>query len=88
MAISSLSLIYQGEAKAAKGGNSVDHGGGPGNSQGRGNSQGAGNSLGLRLDLIKAENASDTARLHAAHESAVVLADPDHYLDGHDHNTD
>ena len=34
---------------------------------------------GMRSDLTKAENASDNARKHAAHNSAVILADPTHY---------
>ena len=76
IALSSLSLSYHGQAIAgrASGG---EHGGGAGNSDGRGKSQGAGNSLGDRADLIKAMNASDTARDHAADESAVILAIPD-----------
>ena len=61
------------------------HGGGAGNSQGRG----AGNSLGERSDLIKARNASDIARMHAAEGSAVKLAeDPDYYLLEHTHDAD
>ena len=75
IALSSLSLSYHDQAIAgrASGG---DHGGGVGNSEGRGNSQGAGNLLGDRADLVKAMNASDTARMHAADESAVILAIP------------
>ena len=46
-------------------------------SEGRGNSQGAGFSLGILSELIKAMNASDTAWMHAAPESAVILAIPD-----------
>ena len=81
--LSSLGAIaYHGEAIAN--GNSGGHGGGAGNSQGRG----AGNSLGERSDLLKAENAADVAREHAAHESAVILAYPEHYSDGHTHDAD
>ncbi len=68
--LSSLSTItYHGEAIGGA------RGGGAGNSQGKG----AGNSIGKRSDLTKAENASDNARKHAAHNSAVILADPTHY---------
>jgi hypothetical protein len=84
--LSSLSAItYHGEAIGGTrgGGAGNSQGGGAGNSQGKGagNSQGkgAGNSIGMRSDLTKAENASDNARKHAAHNSAVILADPTHY---------
>jgi len=81
--LSSLGAIaYQGEAFANA--NSGDHGGGAGNSDGRG----ARNSLGERSRLIKAENASDVAREHASHDSAVILAYPEHIEDGHTHNAD
>jgi hypothetical protein len=81
--LSSLGAIsYQGQAIAN--GNSGGHGGGAGNSQGRG----TGNSLGDRSELIKAENASDIAREHAAHNSAVILAYPEHLDDGHTHDAD
>jgi len=92
--LSSLSAItYHGEAIGGTrgGGAGNSQGGGAGNSQGKGagnsqgggagNSQGkgAGNSIGMRSDLTKAENASDNARKHAAHNSAVILADPTHF---------
>lgn len=81
--LSSLgAMAYQAEAIANA--NSGGHGGGAGNSQGRG----AGNSLGDRSVLIKAENASDVARQHAAHESAVILVYPEHYSDEHTHDAD
>lgn len=76
--LSSLSAItYHGEAIGGTrgGGAGNSQGGGAGNSQGKG----AGNSIGMRSDLTKAENASDNARKHAAHNSAVILADPTHY---------
>ena len=76
--LSSLSAItYHGEAIGGGrgGGAGNSQGGGAGNSQGKG----TGNSIGMRSDLTKAENASDNARKHAAHNSAVILADPTHY---------
>ena len=71
--LSSLSLvIYHGQAIA--GGQSEGHGGGSSNSQGADRS------------AAKAGNASLTGKLHAAHDSAVYLADPDgHNADGHGH---
>ena len=72
-------IMYGSEAIAR--GQGGENGGGAGNSQGRG----AGNSLGSRAELSGAENASDTAREHAAHDSAVILADPNHFADGHTH---
>jgi hypothetical protein len=79
--LSSLgAMTYQGEVLAGA------HGGGHGNGgSGNGKGQGAGNELGLRSELSGAENASNTARDHAAHDSAVVLADPNHFDDGHTH---
>lgn len=77
-------MTYQGEVFA--GAHSGGHGGGHGNGGvGNGKGQGWGNELGLRSDLIGAENASDIARKHAAHGSAVVLADPNHFADDHPH---
>ena len=74
--LSSLSAItYHGEAIGGA------RGGGAGSSQGKG----AGNSIGMRPDLTKSENASDNARKHAAHNSAVILADPAHYEDDGTH---
>ncbi len=55
-------------------------GGGNGNGgHGNGKGQGHGNLLGDRSMLSGAMNASNTARAHAAHDSAVILADPTHY---------
>jgi hypothetical protein len=83
--LSTLGAIsYQGEvfARGNGNGNGGDHGnGGVGNGKG----QGAGNELGSRSELTGAMNASDTARDHAAHDSAVVLADPNHFDDEHTH---
>ena len=79
--LSSLgAMAYQGEVFAGA------HGGGHGNGgSGNGKGQGVGNELGLRSELSGAMNASNTARDHAAHDSAVVLADPNHFDDGHTH---
>ena len=76
-----IAIAYHSEAIAGKGGGAGARGGGAGNSQGKG----AGNSIGIRSDLTKAENASDNARKHAAHNSAVILADPAHYEDDGTH---
>ena len=61
--LSSLgAMTYHGEVLAGV------HGGGHGNGgSGNGNGRGAGNDLGDRSVLIAAENASNTARKHAAH---------------------
>ncbi len=68
-------MTYQGEVLARAHSGSNGNGG-----HGNGNGQGWGNDLlGLRSDLIGAENASNMAREHAAHNSAVILVDPDHY---------
>ena len=65
--LSSLSVIaYHSEAIAGKAGG------------GRQNA-GAGKAHGAEHSLLKAGNASDKARTHAAHNSAVILADPTHY---------
>ena len=63
----------------AQGGNNGNGG------HGNGNGQGWSNDLGLRSDLIGAENASDNARDHAAHNSAVILVDPSHYDEDGNH---
>ena len=76
-------MTFPGDAVAAKGGGG-GHGGGAGNSHGRG----ASNEIGERSELMKAENASDVARQHASHDSAVILAYPEHYADGHTHDAD
>ncbi|MCH7817891.1 MAG: hypothetical protein IIC60_15145 [Proteobacteria bacterium] len=75
--LGTLSIIgYHGQAISGS------HSGGAGNSGGKG----VGNSLGDRSTLIKAENASDMARLKAAHGSAVFLAEfPNHFDDEHTH---
>jgi len=71
--LSSLSAItYHGEAI---GGGAGARGGGAGNSQGKG----TGKTHGAAHSLLKAGNASSTARAHAAHNSAVILADRTHY---------
>jgi len=88
--LSSLgAMTYQGEVLAGAHGGGHGNGGHGNGGVGNGKGQGAGNSLGDRSDLIGAMNASDKAREHAAHESAVVHADPahilafpDHYIDG------
>ena len=91
--LSSLgAMAYQGEVFAGAhgggqgGSQGGGHGGGHGNGgSGNGKGQGVGNELGLRSELSGAMNASNTARDHAAHDSAVVLADPNHFDDGHTH---
>jgi len=62
-----IAIAYHSEAIAGKAGG------------GRQNA-GAGKAHGAAHSLLKAVNASDMARAHAAHESAVVHADPAHLL--------
>lgn len=85
--LSSLgAMTYQGEVLAGAHGGGHGNGGGHSNGGvGNGKGQGARNDLGLRSELSGAENASNTAREHAAHDSAVVLADPNHFEDEHTH---
>jgi len=71
-----IAIAYHSEAIAGKGGGAGARGGGAGNSQGKG----AGKGHGAEHSLLKAGNASDNARDHAAHNSAVVHADPAHIL--------
>ena len=69
--LSSLSAIaFHSEAIAGKG------------SSGGRQDAGAGKAHGLGHSLLKAGNASDMARDHAAHNSAVILADPNHDPNG------
>jgi hypothetical protein len=84
--LSSLgAMAYQGEVFAGAHGGGHGNGGSGNGGSGNGKGQGVGNELGLRSELSGAMNASNTARDHAAHDSAVVLADPNHFDDGHTH---